>query len=70
MNLITTKCRAKCLIDYKKFIKGKEYLVKGFGGTMEGKRFLTFVDLVSGYEFKVIQDTANGLVEDGVLINV
>ena len=37
---------------------------------MEGKRFLTFVDLVSGYEFKVIQDTANGLVEDGVLINV
>jgi len=66
-NLVAKESRVKCLKSFKAFIKGKEYLIKGFGYSKYGE-FWTFMSLYdNNIEFQVLKETANKLVIDGVL---
>ena len=67
-NLVAMGSKVKCLKSFKAFIKGKEYLIKGFGYTKLGREFWIFMSLYdNNIEFEVFKDTANTLVVDGVL---
>tara|TARA_R100000951_G_scaffold110853_2_gene109199 strand:- start:1417 stop:1635 length:219 start_codon:yes stop_codon:yes gene_type:complete len=70
-NLVAVESVVKCLRSFKVFSKGKQYKIKGFGSTKINRPFWIFMSLHdNNIEFKVFKDTANRLVEDGVLKNL